>query len=112
VQQERARHLIALFARYARELFRASVVQRIRLWGALTLGALALAIPDAYAGHPMLSEDTGTQGSALALCGLMVWAISRKLSDEERIADGGHDRHPRLVAGDSQRAAFRAGDSG
>jgi len=56
------RHLFALFARYARGLFRASVVQRIRLWCARALSVLALATSAAYGGHPMLSEDTGTQG--------------------------------------------------
>lgn len=57
------RHLIALFARYAKELFRAGVVRKNSfLWRARMLGALALATPAAYGGHPMLSEDTGTQG--------------------------------------------------
>jgi hypothetical protein len=38
------------------------VVRKNRLWCARALGALALATSAAYAGHPMLSEDTGTQG--------------------------------------------------
>jgi len=37
-------------------------VQKTRSWGGTTLAALALATTTAYAGHPMLSEDTGTQG--------------------------------------------------
>jgi DHA1 family inner membrane transport protein len=56
--------------------------------------------------------STGWVGSALALCGLIVWAISRGLNDEERIAGRGHDRRPRLATGAGQRAAFRPGDSG
>jgi hypothetical protein len=47
-------------------LFRASVVQKNRLRRGGSLAALATAITiapsAAYAGHPMLSEDTGTQG--------------------------------------------------
>ena len=37
-------------------------MHKTRLWGAGAFGALALATSAAYAGHPMLSEDTGTQG--------------------------------------------------
>jgi hypothetical protein len=43
-------------------LFRAGVVQKNRLWRVSSLAALAIATSAAYAGHPMLSEDTGTQG--------------------------------------------------
>ncbi|HWM69131.1 MAG TPA: transporter [Steroidobacteraceae bacterium] len=47
-------------------MFRASVVQKNRLRRGGSLAALATAITiatlAAYAGHPMLSEDTGTQG--------------------------------------------------
>jgi hypothetical protein len=42
-------------------LFRAGVVSKNRSWRGC-LAALALATPVANAGHPMLSEDTGTQG--------------------------------------------------
>jgi hypothetical protein len=41
-------------------------VQKKRSWRGSLLGVLAVATSSAFAGHPMLSEDTGTQGTGNA----------------------------------------------